>query len=73
MGNMISSGEDEIAEVVLYTYSKLTCWPCGNCRQMLSEFAKGSVLVHSISEHHEIETLTLAELLPESFSAKTME
>ncbi len=41
--------------------------PCGVCRQVMREFCGDDFLIHMVSKDS-IETLTLAQLLPHSFS-----
>lgn len=43
------------------------CTPCGVCRQVLSEFCKADLEIHTYNGK-EIRTYTLGDLLPESFS-----
>ena len=42
-------------------------WPCGACRQVLSEFC-GDLRVLVTWDDHEVEVTSLSELLPHSFS-----
>ena len=44
--------------------------PCGVCRQVMREFCEDDFLIYLVGADGEFETLTLAELLPHSFSAK---
>lgn len=73
VGNMISQGAQDIADILIYTNSALPCWPCGSCRQILSEFAKQDALVHSVNQELKLDTTLLTELLPKSFNATVME
>ena len=43
--------------------------PCGVCRQVMREFCEDDFLLYLVDENG-FETLTLAEILPHSFSAK---
>ena len=45
--------------------------PCGVCRQVMREFCRDDFLVHLVGAEGSIETVTLSELLPHSFSAQT--
>lgn len=45
----------------------VACYPCGVCRQVLSEFCDRNFKVIIKNEAGEIETVTLGELLPRSF------
>lgn len=45
--------------------------PCGVCRQVMREFCPDDFPVHLVGAEGNIQTLTLADLLPHSFSAQT--
>ena len=64
---MITDGEREISEVVVVGTGELICSPCGGCRQRFREFAPLDTPIHMFSESGEQKTMTLSELLPESF------
>lgn len=44
--------------------------PCGVCRQVMREFCEDDFEIHLVGEGGSWETVTLAQLLPYSFSAK---
>ena len=44
------------------------CTPCGVCRQVMLEFCGPDFLIHMTDSSNKIETRTLAQLLPLSFS-----
>ena len=44
--------------------------PCGACRQVMAEFCRKDFKVYMENAAGEIKVMTLAELLPESFSLK---
>ena len=44
--------------------------PCGVCRQVIREFCDDDFTVYLVREDGVFDTLTLAQLLPHSFSAK---
>lgn len=50
----------------------VACQPCGACRQTLAEFADGSCRIFYPGEEGEPAECTLADLLPASFSAKSL-
>jgi cytidine deaminase len=72
VGNMISAGDKTIREIVLYSDSAEPCFPCGSCRQQLSEFSEKDTLVHICNQQGVIATKTMDELLPACFSKSTM-
>lgn len=47
------------------------CAPCGACRQVLREFCEDDFAIH-MTDGTAIETVTLADLLPRSFSGKNL-
>ena len=78
VGSMITGGEKEIKEIVLVVNSRfkdgkeILSTPCGNCRQILSEFGDARTAIHIYTPEEGFKkTYTLKELLPESFSLKT--
>ena len=72
IGNMISQGDRFIIEAVVVGSGKLLCSPCGGCRQRLREFASLSTPIHMCNENGYQKTLTLEELLPESFGPENL-
>ena len=44
--------------------------PCGVCRQVMREFCADDFRIHMVGEGESVETVTLAQLLPYSFSAE---
>ena len=44
--------------------------PCGVCRQVMREFCQDDFIIYMAGPEGQYEKLTLAELLPHSFSAK---
>ncbi len=74
IGAMVVAGEKVIDEVVIVSKSKTVATSCGGCRQKLSEFSHSDTKVSTCSEDGEILLMqTMAELLPYSFNAKTLE
>lgn len=47
-------------------------FPCGVCRQVLSEFCDPEMPVFCVNKDRYVETLTLGELLPKSFGRKDL-
>ncbi len=73
VGAMITAGEHEIAEVLIYSPKPLLCAPCGNCRQILREFATPDVPIHLYGQAGLHKTITLAALLPDSFGPENLQ
>lgn len=65
---MINGGDAQIAEMLIYADGKQLISPCGACRQRIAEFASPQTPVHLASAEGVKQTLTVAELLPFSFS-----
>lgn len=66
----VADGEKEFEAIAVVGGAdeiKNFCPPCGVCRQVLSEFCKEDFEIH-LFNGEEIKTLTLGELLPESFN-----
>ena len=72
VGNLISNGYKKIIEVVVIGSGNLLCSPCGGCRQRLREFASLDVSIHMCNSDGHLKTLTLAELLPDSFGPENL-
>ena len=66
---MIAAGEKEILEICIVADSPSPVSPCGGCRQKLAEFSKPSTQVHLANLHGVLESHTLGDLLPHSFSS----
>ncbi len=66
---MIASGEKEILEICIVADSPSPVSPCGGCRQKLAEFSQPSTRVHLANLHGVLESHTLGDLLPHSFSS----
>jgi cytidine deaminase len=73
VGKLASAGERTITDILIVTDRPHICAPCGSCRQQLNEFATPETLVHLCNLDGKIKTLTMKELLPFSFSAKSLE
>ena len=72
IGNMISQGEKNIVEVLVIGSGTLLCSPCGGCRQRLREFSSLTIPIHMCNTQGHQKTLTLEELLPESFGPENL-
>jgi cytidine deaminase len=73
IANMVSYGERCIVEAVVYGTGKELCAPCGACRQRLNEFASAQTLIHICGPEGIRKTMTMAELLPESFGPANLD
>ena len=72
IGNMISNGSKKIMEIVVIGTGHLLCSPCGGCRQRIREFASLDTKIHMCNESGHMKTLTLEELLPDSFGPENL-
>lgn len=70
---MVATGEREITEVYVIADATLPVTPCGGCRQKLSEFAGGVVMVTMATLDGVEQKMTLADLLPGAFGPGHME
>lgn len=73
ISNMIINGENAIDEILIIGFTKTLLSPCGACRQKILEFADANTLVHMCADQAIKKTITLAELLPESFGAEILQ
>ena len=69
---MCLAGEYEITEVVVASGGDEPSSPCGGCRQKISEFAKGNVLVTMVAAGGSRKTTTVADLLPGAFDLERL-
>jgi len=65
--NMVVSGEQKIAEIVVFSHFDKPCSPCGGCRQQIQEFSTEETLIHLYNRQGWVKTFTIAELLPFAF------
>lgn len=63
----IAAGETEFSEMAVVADTKRPVPPCGSCRQVMSEFFKGTMNIHLTNLNNNIKTITMEELLPFSF------
>jgi cytidine deaminase len=64
---MISLGEREISDIAVVALQANPCYPCGGCRQRISEFATHATRIHVMDATGTILTHTIDELLPHAF------
>jgi cytidine deaminase len=73
IGAMVTAGDRRIVEIVIVGGGQAPCLPCGGCRQRLTEFAGPDTPVHVCSREGVGQTLTLGDLLPHAFDARTLQ
>ncbi len=62
----VAGGERRIVKIAIAGSSDDAAWPCGICRQVMSEFASDNFYV-IVEEKGHIVTVSLDELLPHGF------
>ena len=72
VGNLITQGFNKIIEIVVIGSGKMLCSPCGGCRQRIREFSSLNTPIHMCNVDGHLKTLTLEELLPESFGPENL-
>ncbi len=70
---MVAAGETQFIELVLVGDSDDPISPCGGCRQKLAEFGDAAVPVTMVNLAGKQRVMTVAELLPGSFSRSHMD
>lgn len=68
----VIKGERNIQSVVVYTEQELLTPPCGACRQVIAEFLPQNGKVMSTNHLGEYKTWTVAELLPNAFTPRSL-
>jgi len=66
IGSMVAAGQTKLLELAVATRDGGT--PCGACLQVLAEFAAPSCKVHCVRESGEVQSFTVADLIPHAFS-----
>ncbi len=64
---MVLGGDSRIMEVLVVGVSDDPVTPCGGCRQRIREFASSHTPIHIARPDGIEQTLTLGQLLPQSF------
>ncbi len=64
----VAAGQTSVQTLAIYTPTDRPTPPCGACRQVIIEFAGPEFKVVSACDGPDLLTLSLAELLPASFS-----
>jgi cytidine deaminase len=70
---MVAAGDRVIAEVLVIADSPEPVPPCGGCRQKIAEFAGPDVRVTLCTTDGASKEMTVADLLPGSFTAAHMD
>ncbi|MBC7674987.1 MAG: cytidine deaminase, partial [Rhodoferax sp.] len=70
---MIAAGDTRIADIAVIADSPEPVPCCGGCRQKIAEFADQNVRVNLYTTDGKSKSMTVAELLPGSFSAAHMD
>jgi cytidine deaminase len=69
---MVLGGAKKIRAIAVVAGGPKLVSPCGGCRQRIAEFADPETPVHICGPEGVRKTLTIAELLPESFGARNL-
>ena len=71
----VSDGVKDFSEMVIIAKSDSLPYPCGACRQVLSEFCKPDFKIYVVADKQQelTEELTLGELLPKSFTMAALQ
>lgn len=67
VGTAIANGEKKIKAIAIYSPNSEYCYPCGACRQVLSEFKSDNGIDVITDGSEGLKVRSLDELLPESF------
>ncbi|WP_173916336.1 cytidine deaminase [Halobacillus sp. Marseille-Q1614] len=68
----ISEGHYEFQSIAVVADTQRPVPPCGSCRQVMSEFFEPELEIHLTDLSGTIKTVTMAELLPFSFSQEDL-
>lgn len=72
--NGVSKGNKVLKELALIGDINTFTYPCGICRQVISEFAQdGNMKIYIIKNENEILETTLDEVMPGTFTKKDLE
>ena len=72
IGNLVTQGFNKITEIVVIGSGNKLSSPCGGCRQRIREFASLNTPIHMCNVDGHLKTLTLDELLPNSFGPENL-
>ena len=65
----LSEGERQFTDLAVVADTETLTPPCGTCRQIIWEFARGATIVFA-NLHGQSETFHIADLLPRAFDAR---
>lgn len=68
----VSEGATKFLAAAVYCEKSHSAWPCGRCRQFLSEFGGPELIVITERPDGSLETMTMEELLPRMFGPGDM-
>ncbi len=68
----VSEGEKEITQIAIVSSGNMVTYPCGICRQVISEFMKEGIFIFEDRKEN-IVTYTYEEIFPYSFTKKDLE
>ena len=68
----VSEGKRKFRRIVIAGNSADFCYPCGACRQVLSEFGPEMEVI-CLNEKRELCRMSLKELLPHSFNSSALD
>ncbi len=68
IGNAIAHGDREFKAIVICSSSDDYCYPCGVCRQVLSEFVDGDFEIVLAKSESDFNVYKMSELLPNVFN-----
>lgn len=66
----VSEGEKDFESIAIYTNTDKLSFPCGICRQVISEFSNDLIII--LSNEKERKIYTLKEILPFPFTNKDL-
>ena len=69
----VSEGKRDFTRIAVWGNSRDYCYPCGSCRQVLSEFCEADMPVILANKEGEYKLVSLGELLPLAFTKEDME
>jgi cytidine deaminase len=65
----LSEGERQFTELAVVADTETLTPPCGTCRQIIWEFARGATIIFA-NLHGDSEVFHIADLLPRAFDAR---